>query len=199
MLVIGLTGGIGSGKSTVADLFAKHGITIIDADAIARQVTNTEHPALQKISGYFGSDILLTDGSLDRTKLKKIIFSEPQKREWLEQLLHPLIRQEMKNCIQTALSPYCIAMIPLLLETSPNPLIDRILIVDTAEEEQIIRIQKRDGVSKIEAESILKAQINREQRLNAAHDIILNHGPLSNLVPQVDKLHKIYLGLSKTS
>lgn len=199
MLVIGLTGGIGSGKSTVADLFAKHGITIIDADAIARQVTNTEHPALQKISGYFGSDILLTDGSLDRTKLKKIIFSEPQKREWLEQLLHPLIRQEMKNCIQTALSPYCIAMIPLLLETSPNPLIDRILIVDTAEEEQIIRIQKRDGVSKIEAESILKAQINREQRLNAAHDIILNHGPLSNLVPQVDKLHKIYLDLSKTS
>ncbi|OGT47236.1 MAG: dephospho-CoA kinase [Gammaproteobacteria bacterium RIFCSPHIGHO2_12_FULL_41_20] len=197
MFVVGLTGGIGSGKSTVARLFAKHGITIIDADEIARQLTAPDQPALQQIVAHFGNAILLEDGSLNRYKLRRIIFDNTENRSWLEQLLHPLIRKQMQQRIQAATSAYCIAMIPLLLESTPNPLIQRILVVDTPEEYQIQRVQKRDQSPPTEIASIVKTQINREKRLAAADDVITNQGSANDLIPQVEKLHQLYIKLSK--
>lgn len=197
MLVVGLTGGIGSGKSTVAALFNAKGVPIIDADEIARKVTQPGEPALQDILQIFGSDILLPEGNLDRIKLRQIIFSNEVKRKQLEQLLHPLIRTEMKSRIQTLNVPYCIVMIPLLLETDPNPLIQRILIVDTSEDLQISRSAKRDKMSHEDIEAILKTQISRAKRLKLTDDIIINDGVFEDLIPQVDKLHALYLSIAK--
>src|SRR3990167_4504947 len=132
MLVIGLTGGIGSGKSTVADRFAEHGAPIIDTDIIAREVTEPNQPALEQIKSHFGAAIIATDGTLDRKKLRDYIFEHPHERLWLEKLLHPLILAQVKHLIQTTRSaPYCIVVIPLLAESKPFPFIHRILVVDT--------------------------------------------------------------------
>lgn len=196
MLVIGLTGGISSGKSIVANLFAAKGVAIIDTDVIARDVTAPGQEALNKIVEKFGQDILLPNKSLDRVKLRKIIFADDEKRTWLEALLHPLIRTKMYEQIQAAESPYCIAVIPLLLETQPYSLISRILVVDATEEQQIKRAQARDNLSLEEIKAIIKAQVNREKRLNAADDIIFNKGAIEELNDQVDKLHQYYLSLS---
>lgn len=195
MLIIGLTGGIGSGKSTIAKLFAAKGIDIVDTDQIARDVVMPGQVALNKIVEKFSEDVLLPDKTLDRAKLRKIIFADDSKRTWLEQLLHPLIRDEMERQIKSAKSPYCIAIIPLLLETQPNPLINRILVVDALETQQIDRTQTRDKLSRDEISAIIKSQVSREQRLAAADDIITNHGILEELSEQVDKMHKFYLTL----
>jgi len=192
MLVVGLTGGIGSGKSTVAALFKTKGVPIIDADECARKVIQPGEPALTKITELFGNDILLPNGELDRAKLKKIVFTNDAKRKQLEQLLHPLIRSEMKRQIDQLNAPYCIAMIPLLLETTPNPLIGRILVIDTTEETQILRTMARDKLSREDVEAILKTQINRKERLAAADDIIINDGLTEHLISQVNKLHAFY-------
>lgn len=197
MLVIGLTGGIGSGKSTVAGLFAKKGITIIDTDIISREITQPGKPALAKIVEHFGESILLPNKSLDRAKLRLIIFSDHDERAWLEQLLHPLIRDEMHKQVTESQSPYCIAVIPLLLESKPNPLINRILVVDTHEAQQIKRVQSRDNASNDEVEAILKTQVSRAERLKAADDIIENTRSMDNLSTQVSGLHEQYLLLSK--
>lgn len=196
MLVIGLTGGIGSGKSTVAELFAAKGIAIIDTDLIARDVVKPGQPALKAIVHEFGHDILQPDQSLDRNKLKKIIFSDPAKRQWLEKLLHPLIREHMQNQINQATSPYCIAVIPLLVETLPNPSINRILVIDTSLEEQLKRIATRDQMQENDARAIIDSQISREMRLAAADDHIINNGSLTDLKSQVDSLHQFYLTLA---
>ncbi len=196
MLVVGLTGGIGSGKSTVAALFDKKGVPIIDADEIARSITQRGEPVLKDILSLFGSDIFLPDGQLDRAKLRDIVFSNEIQRKKLEKLLHPLIRAEMKSRINTLKTAYCIVMIPLLLETHPNPLIKRILIVDTSEDLQISRSMLRDKLSREAVQAILNTQINRAKRLNLTDDIIINDGLLEDLIPQVDKLHAFYLSLA---
>lgn len=194
-LVVGLTGGIGSGKSVVAELFAKKDICIIDTDQLARDVVQPGQAALQKIAEKFGHDVIAADGSLDRIKLRSIIFADLEKRVWLEQLLHPLIRTEMKQQIDASASPYCIVVIPLLFETKPNPLIQRTLVVDATEEMQLSRAAERDKTSPENIQTILNTQINREKRLNLADDVIENHGSLSDLAQQVDRMHEFYLSL----
>jgi dephospho-CoA kinase len=196
MLVIGLTGGIGSGKTTVANLFAKLGVNIIDTDIISRDLTQPGQAALTQIAEHFGQSILSADGKLDRTQLRECIFKDPDQRAWLEQLLHPLIRTEMAKQVKAAHSPYCIAVIPLLFETSPNPLITRTLVVDAPPELQLSRTQQRDNRPAEEVSSIIKSQMNREKRLSLADDVIINSSSLSELKEQVQSLHMYYLTLA---
>lgn len=198
MLVIGLTGGIGSGKTTVAELFTTLGVTIIDTDQIARDIVKPGTAAFKQILEQFGNNILTQEHTLNRASLRKIIFNEPEKRRWLEKLLHPLIREEMKQQIQSVTSPYCIVIIPLLFETDPNPLIHRILVVDAEEKLQLERTCLRDNISQDEAKAILATQANRAVRLNKADDIIENDGNLEDLMRQVRELHESYLKLSKS-
>jgi dephospho-CoA kinase len=195
-LVVGLTGGIGSGKSTVADLFSKKGIVIIDADQLAREFTRPGTVALEKMTEKFGADILLPDHSLDRPKLHKLIFIDTESRRWLERLLHPLIRSEIQRLVQKVQPGYCIVVIPLLLETKPNPLIQRILIIDTEEQQQIARVKDRDHLREAEIKAVMDTQVTRQQRLSAADDIIYNSGTFEDLVSQVDKLHEVYSVIS---
>ncbi len=197
MYVIGLTGGIGSGKTTVANLFAAKGITVIDTDQLARDVTQPGREALQKIAEKFGATILATDGTLNRSALRKHVFDHPEDRVWLEQLLHPLIRTEMKVQAEKATSPYCIVVIPLLFETTPNPLINRVLVIDATEEQQIQRTQARDNVARDDVTAILQTQLARQERLTKANDIIHNHGNKSELVAQVARLDDFYRGLAR--
>lgn len=194
-LTIGLTGGIGSGKSVVATLFKQHGVTVIDADDIAKKVVEPGRPALLDIKAHFGEDYLL-DGKLNRTRLREHIFNLPEEKKWLENLLHPLIRQEMLDEINAATTPYCIVVIPLLIENHPHPLIKRILVVDTDESRQIQRTLSRDKTSEESVKKILEAQASREERLRLADDVIVNTSDLQSLEAQVAALHKKYLALS---
>lgn len=199
MLVIGLTGGIGSGKSTVANLFAEYQVPIIDADIIAREMTLPGHPGYEPVIAHFGSAILQPDGQIDRKKLRQIIFSQPEEKQFLENLLHPLIRQEIERQINTQSAPYVIVVIPLLLE-SPYPyhFIQRILVVDAPIELQIERGRQRDQTQAIDIEAIINSQISREQRLALADEIIENAGKVADLIPQVRQLHEKYLIMSQT-
>lgn len=199
MLTIGLTGGIGSGKSTVANYFAELGITIIDADLIAREVVVPDSPALQNISQHFGKEILNPNGELDRKKLRDIIFADTQQRDWLENLLHPLIRQVIKQRLLTATSPYCVVVIPLLLEKNMQDWVDRILVVDATEQLQKTRLQQRDQLTAQQIDTMLATQLTRQQRLTAAHDTINNDGDRDALHAQVTALHKKYLALNTSS
>jgi dephospho-CoA kinase len=199
MLVIGLTGGIGSGKSTVANLFAERGIPIIDADIVAREVSRPDTPAFASIVKHFGKEMVLPDGSLDRAALRNIIFNDTKQRLWLENLLHPLILAEMEKQIAKLSSPYCIAVIPLLLEVEFFSFINRILVVDTPESEQIKRVMLRDKSSKAEVEAILHSQARRETRRAKAQDIIQNEGTLEELAAQVEKLDGKYREMDLSS
>lgn len=195
MLVIGLTGGIGSGKSTVAKYFAKLGITIIDTDKIAREVVIPNSPALKKIAKHFGKDILDKAGKLKRKKLGALIFAQPKQRAWLENLLHPIIRQKMNTLIKQVKSPYCIAVIPLLAETKPNPLIDRVLVIDASTKQRSKRTQQRDKLRAEQIKKIMQNQATRKQRLAIADDVISNNRNLHYLKKRVSSLHKKYLSL----
>lgn len=197
MLIIGLTGGIASGKTTVADMFAEFGIDIIDSDVIAREIVEKGTKALTEITEHFSKDILDDAGNLDRKKLREKVFNEPAERKWLEKLTHPLIRQSMVEKIQQATSPYCFLVIPLLVESFPNPLLNRILVVDVPEEIQIKRVMLRDKSSKEQAQQILDAQASRQQRLDAADDVIENSKDIEFLRQQVNKLHEYYLKLER--
>jgi dephospho-CoA kinase len=197
MLVIGLTGGIGSGKSTVARIFAELGVPIIDTDIIAKELTETGLPAYLAIVDAFGLGIIMDNGQLDRRRLRNLIFKDPNKKLWLEELLHPLIRQEVAERIKFLQSPYCIVVIPLLLESKPNPLIQRVLVVDTSEELQTLRVIARDSHTIDEIETIMSTQISRDKRLAAAQDIIYNTGKVEDLIPQVEQLHEFYLTLAQ--
>jgi dephospho-CoA kinase len=196
MLVIGLTGGIGSGKSTVAHLFAELGVPIIDTDQLARDVVIPGRPALTAIINRFGSSILNQDGSLNRAELREQIFQFPAHREWLEALLHPLIRQEMAVILKQLNAPYCLVSIPLLFETIPNPLIQHILVVDTPEYLQVSRTKKRDETSQEQIEQILQRQVTRQRRLAGADDAIYNDLDIAHLKQQVQRLHQKFLRLS---
>jgi len=197
VLKIGLTGGIGSGKSTVAKYFAEFSITIIDADKIARELVAAGTPTLTKIVKHFGNKVLTDCGTLDHTYLRKLIFSNSKQKQWLENLLHPLIYQEIENQLQQAKSPYCILVIPLLLETHQEKLVDRILVVDTPQQQQIYRTMKKNKMSEKEVKAIIAAQVNREQRLAGADDVIYNNNSLTKLKQQVQQLHQQYLILSR--
>ncbi len=196
MLAIGLTGGIGSGKTTVANLFATHGIEIIDTDIIARVVVEPGTDALNKIAEHFGHDILNLDHTLNRKALAKKIFDNAVEKSWLEHLLHPLIRAYVTKMKGKVRSPYCIIVIPLLIETLPNPDIDRILVVESPTQLQIQRTQARDQRSENEISAIISSQAASAQRLAAADDIIINDQDLESLSSAVEKLHLKYLSLA---
>ena len=197
MLVIGLTGGIGSGKSTVADLFAQHGVTIIDMDQLSRQLTQPGTPGLAAIISHFGKDLLQSDGTLDRPALRKRIFANTAERIWLEQLLHPMIWEATEQQVKASHTPYCIVVIPLLTEFAPHPLIQRVLVVDATPAQQLQRTQQRDQQAAGHVPSILKTQSTRERRLQLADDIIRNDDSPEALATAVTALHHMYLQLAK--
>lgn len=195
MLIVGLTGGIGSGKTTVANIFAELGVHIIDTDIIARELVEPGQPALKKIVEYFGDHILKNDGQLDRKKLAEITFKNNTKRKALETILHPGIKEAMLATLKTIKAPYCITVIPLLLETKQEDLVDRILVVDCDPDDQVKRVKNRDQRNEEQIQSIINSQISRNSRLNAATDIIKNTGNMQDLHDNVVKLHKKYLEL----
>ncbi|MCY9847970.1 dephospho-CoA kinase [Pectobacterium jejuense] len=197
--IVALTGGIGSGKSTVADEFAKLGATIVDADIIARQVVEPGEPALDAIRLRFGDAMLNTDGSLNRAALRQQIFSSPEEKQWLNNLLHPLIQQETQTQFQAASAPYILWVVPLLVENGLQQRAQRVLVVDVDKETQLARTLARDGISRQQAENILAAQATREQRLAYADDIIDNSRCPNELAPQVAELHRQYLELAASA
>lgn len=193
---VALTGGIGSGKSTVADTFSRAGITIVDADIIARQVVEPGQPALDLISQHFGRELLLSDGSLNRRALRERIFNSTADKHWLNALLHPLIHQRTHDKIEQATSPYVLWVVPLLVENNLQRKADRVLVVDVPVELQIARTMKRDNASRAHAEQILAAQTSREHRLAIADDVINNDGHPDAIEQHVDNLHRQYLMLA---
>jgi len=198
MLVVALTGGIGSGKSTVADRFADLGVPVIDADRISHELTAPNGIALEAIFHAFGPAVRKPDGGLDRAALREIVFSDPAARRRLEDILHPLIRGRMLERLSSIEAPYAVLVIPLLFETGQADLADRVLVVDLPEEDQISRTQQRDGLDGEEIRRILSSQVTRSQRLERAEDVIDNSGALSALTQQVVRLHRRYLALAQS-
>lgn len=192
-MIVGLTGGIGSGKSTVANMFKDLGVPIINADAISRHIIDTDAEVLQKIINKFGQQYLTAEQTLDRRKLKKIIFSDPSSRIWLEQVLHPIITKEIARQAANTSTPYCVVEIPLLIEANLQDTVDRILTVDCSEDLQLQRAMQRDQHSATEIKNIIATQITRKQRLAIDTDIIENTSDLTDLKEQVCKLHNLYL------
>ncbi|CAD5375580.1 dephospho-CoA kinase [Pseudomonas sp. OF001] len=194
--ILGLTGGIGSGKSAAADHFASLGVHLVDADQAARWVVEPGRPALTHIVDRFGAQILREDGALDRAALRARIFDAPEERQWLEQLLHPLIRAEMRDALEEARSPYAILVSPLLVESAAQrQMSQRVLVVDVPEQVQIERTVQRDRVPKAQVRAILQAQASREERLRHAHDVLVNDRDLAWLHGEVERLHDFYLTL----
>jgi len=189
---VGLTGGIACGKSTVANLFAALGITIVDTDLLAREVVAPGSALLPQITAHFGAGVLQTDGSLDRGRLRELVFANPAERQWLERLTHPAIRELTDARCEQATGKYVIVAIPLLVETGGADRFDRVLVVDCAPEIQLARLQARDGSTRAQAAKLLAAQVTREQRLAVADDVITNDGDLFALREQVEKLHQKY-------
>ncbi|WKX25946.1 dephospho-CoA kinase [Tatumella ptyseos] len=190
--IVALTGGIASGKSTVAELFASRQIEIIDADLIAREVVEPGQPALAKIKDHFGDQVLLKDGQLDRKKLREIIFSIPQHKQWLNNLLHPLIQQRTQQRIAQCSGQWCLWVVPLLVENQLQHLAQRVIVVDSEEEKQIDRVCERDGISRSQALAIIHSQATRQQRLAIADDVIDNNLSKSALAEKVSQLILTY-------
>lgn len=196
-LLIGLTGGIASGKSAVAELFAQLGAPVLDTDQIARDVVEPGTPTLARLVAEFGSDILDGGGRMDRARMRTLVFADPEQRKRLEAITHPAIREELAARAQRAQGPYQIHVIPLLVESGRADLYDRVLLVDTSEEEQLKRLTARDNSSPELARQILAAQASREDRLDAADDVIVNTGTLQDLQRFVQTLHRNYTLLSE--
>jgi dephospho-CoA kinase len=196
MLTIGLTGGVGCGKSAVTDLFQRQGVPVIDADIIARELTAPGAPALRNVTAEFGSDILLSGGRLDRRKLRRIVFERPQARRRLEEILHPLVREEILARIGELSSPYCLVVIPLLVESDMADLVARVLVVDCEETQQIARVSARDKCSADEVRAIIATQASRQSRLAVADDVIVNAGDFNDLTREVERRHRQYLALA---
>lgn len=191
--IVALTGGIGSGKSTVADAFSRLGIVIVDADIIARQVVEPQTPGLRAIEAHFGKDIINSDGTLNRRLLRERIFSRPEEKTWLNALLHPMVHQETQRQISAATSPYVLWVIPLLVENQLQHKANRILVIDVLPETQLQRTMLRDNVTRQHAEQILAAQATREARLAVADDVIDNNGAPETIASDVARLHAHYL------
>ena len=189
MFVVGLTGGIGSGKTAVSQRFELLGISVIDADIVAREVVLPGEPALDKISHQFGEKILLSDGSLDRSALRKIVFDQPEQRDWLEQLLHPVIRERILEQLKLATSAYVILASPLLLETDQYLLVDHTVVVDVDEATQINRTTIRDSTDSKQVRAIIAAQMPRSARIERADSLVDNSGAEALLLSQIEELH----------
>lgn len=190
---VGLTGGIASGKTTVANLFAALGATIVDTDVLAREVVAPGTALLAQVAEHFGPGILAPDGSLDRRQLRERVFVDPAERLWLEERLHPAIRALTDARCEAATGPYCLVAIPLLVETGGEKRFDRVLVVDCDPEIQLARVMARDGISREAAQRMLDAQASREARLAVANDIIRNDADVAHLRDQVEKLHRTYV------
>lgn len=193
--ILGLTGGIGSGKSAAAQHFIDLGVHTVDADHAARWVVEPGRPALAQIVAHFGAGILQADGQLDRGALRTQIFQNPEERRWLEALLHPLIRQEIISNLAKAQSPYAILVSPLLVESGQHLLTQRVLVIDTPEQLQLERTMQRDQVNEAQVQAILKAQASRAERLRHADDVLLNDRDINWLQAEVERLHHFYLTL----
>jgi dephospho-CoA kinase len=198
-LLIALTGGIASGKTAVAELFAKLGVPVLDTDQIAREVVAPDMPALRQLVAEFGPEILDAHGGLDRARMRERVFADPAQRRKLEAITHPAIREELarRAAAAAAGNDYQIHVIPLLVETGRAEVYDRVLVVDCPEDAQIERLVARDGTSRAQAEEILRAQASRAERLDAAHDVIENTGTLEDLERFVDTLHRNYALLAQ--
>jgi len=192
-LVVGITGGIGSGKSAVTRCFEQQGITVVDADVVARLIVEPGTPALAAIAAHFGAAILQADCSLDRAALRSRVFSNEDERRWLEQLTHPLIGKEILEQINASRSPYTILSSPLLLDTSQKTLVDCVVVVDVPEALQLQRTMQRDGNDEAQVRRIMAAQMSRADRLERADIVIDNSRSLEELDSQVDELHKEFL------
>ena len=193
--IVGLTGGIGSGKSTVADLFAQRGAALVDTDAIAHQLSGPQGAAMQEIRAAFGNTMLRVDGGLDRAAMRTLVFSDPGAKTRLEAILHPLIRQHSEaSCAAAQGAPYVILVVPLLVETaSYRGRTDRVLVVDCDEAQQIARVSARSGLTAEAVRAIMATQATRAERLAAADDVVVNDGDVAALLPQIDGLHQLYL------
>ncbi len=196
MYIVGLTGGIGSGKSAASEYFEQLGIRVVDADIVARQVVSKGSPALDSIRQHFGEDILTPEDELNRARLRQIIFSQTEEKQWLEQLLHPLIRQQIERLLHTACGDYAILTSPLLIESKQLELTQRLVVVDVPTELQRQRACQRDNNSRQQIEAIMAAQLPRQERLALADDIIDNSGSLATLHQQISQLHHQYLQLA---
>ncbi|NND45831.1 MAG: dephospho-CoA kinase [Xanthomonadales bacterium] len=199
VFVVALTGGIASGKTTVANLFQKRGVDIVDTDLIARSLVEPGQPMLASVVAAFGQELLDAYGRLKRRKLRDIIFSQEEKREQLEAMMHPQIAVEARRLINRVQSPYCILVIPLLAEKGGFAGVDRVLVVDADADTQLGRLTDRDGVSEEQARHAMGAQVSRERRLSFADDVIRNDGSLAELEAEVDRLHQSYLVMSRAA
>ena len=196
MLTIGLTGGIGSGKSAASNFFASLGITIIDADRIAHQITSQGTKSFEDILSHYGPSILLENGDLNRKIIRDTIFKQPKEKQWLEELLHPQIRKIITDQISISTGPYTVVSIPLLAESTGITFLDRVLVIDSTQELQIQRTCKRDHIERQKAIDILQQQASRSERIAIADDIIINNGTLADLHHKLQSLHQSYLSLS---
>lgn len=199
MLRIGLTGGIGSGKSTVAAMFAKRGVPVIDTDEIARDLSARDRPGHRQIVNAFGSKILNDAGEIDRHRLRQRVFTDPDARQRLEAILHPLIREEVKQQTKKLRADYYVIAVPLLIETGFDNIVDRILVVDAEETDQIRRVAARNNMTEEEIRAIMATQADRETRRRRAHDILPNCADLARLEAEVNRLHEQYRVLAKNA
>ena len=197
MYRVGLTGGIASGKSAVADVFESLGAGVVDTDQVARDVVAPGQPGLEAVRGEFGGGVLLASGELDRRALREVVFGDPAARRKLESLLHPLIRARTLEALESMRAPYAVAVVPLLVETGFGELVDRVATVDCPRETQLERLVKRDGIDLDRAESMLGAQVDRRARLRAADDGIDNGGSRESTRRQVRRLHVLYRRLAR--
>lgn len=194
-LRIGLTGGIGSGKSTACKIFGDLGVPVIDADTIAHELVKPHQPAFKKIIDAFGTDFLNQDGELDRKKLRTVIFNDATTKKVLESILHPFVFEEIEHRIASIKTPYCIICIPLLIETNAMDKVDRILVINIPKKLQISRASQRDNVTSSDVKKIFKTQVASEIRLTNADDVLHNDQDIEFLRAQINKLHKHYLEL----
>ena len=196
-LVVGLTGGIGSGKSAAADEFARLGATVVDTDAISHELTGPGGAAIAEIRRQFGSTFIDASGAMDRKRMRDLVFSDPEEKQRLEALLHPMIRAESARRIAAAKGPYAVHVVPLLIESPDHRArVGRVLVVDCPEDLQISRVRQRSGLPEEEIRRIIATQIQRDKRLASADDVIDNSGPISAMQQQVHKLHETYLKLA---
>lgn len=196
MLKVGLTGGIGSGKTVVSDRFEKLGAPVIDTDVLAREVAAAGTPALNGLVRVFGGEILKQDGSLDRERLRRIVFDDHAAKKKVEAILHPAIRGELDERLEeleTLDPPYCVIVVPLLVETDFQEMVDRVLVVEAPRESRIHWVMERSGMSRKEVEQVMESQATSEQRLRVAQDILNNDGTLTDIQEKADRLHAKYL------